>query len=112
MNLPLGVGLLAAAIVMFTWALAATRRTDPPRWARHQGVTGAFALGFTMLSTVGAGFLIAGLFDLGAELRQLGLTGSVALVGIAGGGIWATQRLRRPAAPVAADAGLSVAKPA
>ena len=112
MNLLLGVGSLAAAVIAFTWALAATRRTDPPRWAHHQGVTGAFALTFTMLFTVGAGLVVAGLFNLGAELKQLGPLGDAALLALAGGGIWATRHMRRRAVPGAVVSAPSAAGPA
>ncbi len=95
MNLLLGVGFLAAAIIMFMWAFASTRRPDPPRWVRHESVTGGLALVFTMLLPLGPGFLIAGIADLDSQLKELGFSGIALLIAMTWGALWTMRSLRR-----------------
>ena len=101
MNLLIGVSLLAAAAILFSWAFEQTRRPDSSKWMKHEGVTGAFALLCTMAFPLGLGFLIMGIFNVNSELRELGLFGSVAVIAISAVGIVVTrlsiQRSRRGA---------------
>ena len=115
MNLLIGVGSLAAAAILFSWAFELTRRPDSPGWLQHEGVTGAVALVCTMAFPLGAGFLIIGLLDVNSELRELGVFGTAAVLAISAGGVWVTHRIiqkARRGPHIRSDLAGSAAKPA
>ena len=93
MDLLIGVGSLATAAILFSWAFEQTRRPDSPGWLQHEGVTGAVALVCTMAFPLGIGFLIIGLLDVNSELRELGPFGIAAVLAISAGGIWMRRRI-------------------
>lgn len=93
MDLLIGVGSLATAAILFSWAFEQTRRPDSPGWLQHEGVTGAVALVCTMAFPLGLGFLIMGLLDVNSELRELGPIGIAAVLAISAGGVLVTRRI-------------------
>lgn len=101
MNLLLGVGMLAAAGILFAWAYGKTRSPAPPGWTRRDSAMIPITLVFTASFTLGIGFAGTGLYNIGQEFVELGPSGAAAVVLIAGGGIWLTRHLsnnhgRRP----------------
>lgn len=93
MNLLLGVGLLAAAALLFGWAYGKARRPAPSSWTRKDSAMISITIVFATLFTIGIGFIATGLLNIGPELVDLGPTGVAAVALVAGGSIWLTRRV-------------------
>lgn len=93
MNLLLGVGMLAAAALLFAWAYGKARSPAPSSWTRKDSAMIPITLVFTTFFTIGIGFIATGLLNIGPELVDLGPAGAAAVALAAGVSIWLTRRL-------------------
>ena len=82
MNAILGVGLLASAVLLFSWAFGQFRRPQPRAWAQTDTSAIAATLLFVCLFVFSLAFLGAFLFDIRTETRwlEIGLTAAGALL--------------------------------
>jgi len=80
----LGFGLITAAVAVFAWAAAQTRRADAPRWTRSDFIANLVVLWLVGGIAFGAAFLITGIAAAGAfgwaELAGMMVTLAVVLV--------------------------------
>lgn len=66
MSTLLGFGLIAAAVTVFAWAAAQTRRADAPRWTRSDFIANLVVLWLVGGLAFGAAFLVSGVAAAGA----------------------------------------------
>ncbi|WP_432255518.1 hypothetical protein [Limimaricola sp. AA108-03] len=93
MNLLLGVGMLAAAALLFAWAYGKARKPVPARWTRKDSAMISITLMFATFFTIGIGFFATALLNIGPEFVELGLIGAAAVALGGGGSIWLARRL-------------------
>lgn len=108
MNILLGVGVLAATVMLFCWTYGAHRRPQRAAWADWPGCSMLACVGFTILGPIGVGFVIKGLLNPLADLAQVDLVSALACLAIVAVSALASPVLIRPAlrgkhAPARAD---------
>ena len=71
MYFALGVGLLAAAALLFAWAYAAHRRPVPARWTGREFLSSGICIVITAVLPVGCGYLAVAVLDPAGTVRSL-----------------------------------------
>lgn len=83
MNMILGPGFLAGAMLLFAWAYATFRRPDAERWTTNEFVAQSVTVGIAALLALGIGFTTTAIaFPEQAQFGILQLIGGVILLAV------------------------------
>ncbi|MEW9921009.1 hypothetical protein AB2B41_15460 [Marimonas sp. MJW-29] len=97
MDTTLGVGILAATVLLFSWAFGAHRRPDRAAWVDWPGASMLICVAFTMMGPVGLGFLVRGLMYPVADIARANVVLAGVSAGLAVVAFIAAPMLIRPA---------------
>ena len=96
MDISLGVGVLAATVLLFSWAFGAHRRPNRAAWVDWPGASMLVCVAFTLMGPVGLGLIARGLMHPVADLSRVTLVEPGIALGLAALAVVLTPALLRP----------------